>query len=84
MHLLTKSRNLRAYCSGLTVDISALVPCFIVLAACAVRFLTPYRVKMSIIAKKYISLLGQSKNRKFTFLEIQNTVNKYYDQEIDT
>ena len=39
--LLMKSRKRRAYCSGLTVEISAPAPCFTVLAACAVRFFIP-------------------------------------------
>ena len=41
MILSTNSRNLLAYWSGRTVEISAPAPCLTVLAACAVRFFTP-------------------------------------------
>lgn len=52
MHLLMNSRNLFAYWSWRTVENSAPAPCFTVFAAVAVRFFTPYFVRMSIIAKK--------------------------------
>ena len=55
-----KARKRRAYCSGLTVDISAPAPYFSVFAALAVRFFTPYRVRISITARKQISCCGHS------------------------
>ena len=52
MHFDMKSKNLRAYWSGLTVEISAPAPCLTAFAACAVRFFIPYLVSTSIRAMK--------------------------------
>ncbi len=65
-----KSKNRLAYCSGCTVEISAVVPCLTVLAACAVRLRKPNCVNTSTKPIKYISRFGLSINIK---TQLRNT-----------